>query len=307
LPANPRLIVPVGGPFLLPRLVVQTILVGMLIPFAKYHALGNDFLVVEMNAVESLPELSAVALHLCERSTGVGADGILFVTEQSDSLDVELYNADGSWAEKSGNGLRIIGVHWHLKDRSVRRFSVHMNKVASVVEILSGKEHEFDVRASLGQPTFVAADVPVTTDLFYWINEPLAIGGVELPITCLAVGNPHVVLFVDSFDLDWPQIGADIESHEAFPNGTNVEFVRVVERDLIEVADWERGVGVTTSSGTGAAAAVCASVMNGFVDRSCDVQFEAGVMHIDWSETTNEILLSGPVVAVATGQAFIPC
>lgn len=277
----------------------------MLIPFAKYHALGNDFLIVEPSRVEFLPEMSDVAVQLCDRQRGVGADGILFVAESADSVKVELYNADGSWAEKSGNGLRIVGVHQHLKDKSVSRFQVTMNEVTSSVEILGVDGNDFNVRASLGQPTFVASEVPVTTDLKYWINEPLAIGGVDLPITCVAVGNPHVVLFVDGFDLDWPQIGADIEVHEAFPNQTNVEFVRVIERNLIEVADWERGVGVTTSSGTGAAAAVCAAVMNGFVDRNCDVQFEAGTMHIEWSEATNEVLLSGPVAPIATGEAIM--
>lgn len=282
-----------------------TILVGMLIPFAKYHALGNDFLVVESAVAGDLPDLSHVAEQLCDRNRGVGADGILFVSEVTDGLEVELYNSDGSWAEKSGNGLRIVGVHWHLKDSSVRSFAVTMNKVTSQVEILSEQGGSFDVKASLGQPTFVASEIPVTTDAQYWINEPLAIGGVELPITCVAVGNPHVVLFVDDFDLDWPQIGADIEIHEAFPNQTNVEFVRVLDRNLIEVADWERGVGTTTSSGTGAAAAVCASVIHGFVDRSCDVRFEAGTMHIEWSEATNEILLSGPVTPVATGEAIL--
>lgn len=278
----------------------------MLIPFAKYHALGNDFLIVEPSSVKSLPDFSRVAEYLCDRQRGIGADGILFVSEGASSLQVELYNADGSWAEKSGNGLRIVGVHQHLKDTSVSRFQVTMNQVTSEIDILGVKVNDFNVRASLGQPTFVASEIPVKTDMKYWINEPLAIGGVDLPVTCVAVGNPHVVLFVDDFDLDWPQIGADIEVHEAFPNQTNVEFVRVIERNLIEVADWERGVGVTTSSGTGAAAAVCASVMNGFVDRNCDVQFEAGTMHIEWSEETNEILLSGPVAPIATGEAVMP-
>ncbi|MBD3331668.1 diaminopimelate epimerase [candidate division GN15 bacterium] len=277
----------------------------MLIPFAKYHALGNDFLIVEPSSVESLPDFSRVAEYLCDRQRGIGADGILFVSEDDSTLHVELYNADGSWAEKSGNGLRIVGVHQHLKDTSVNRFLITMDHVTSEVEIIGVEGNDYNVRASLGQPTFVAAEIPVKTDMKYWINEPLAIGGVDLPITCVAIGNPHVVLFVDDFDLDWPQIGADIEVHEAFPNQTNVEFVRVIERNLIEVADWERGVGVTTSSGTGAAAAVCASVMNGFVDRSCDVQFEAGIMHIEWSEDANEILLSGPVAPIATGEAVM--
>ena len=122
-----------------------------------------------------------------------------------------------------------------------------------------------------------------------------------MPVTCLSVGNPHTVLFVEDFNFDWKTLGADLEFHKAFPNQTNVEFVKIITRRKIEVADWERGVGPTGSSGTGAAAAVCAAVVAGQVDRKCEVKFGTGSLSIDWSEDTNHIYLTGPVQFVGQG------
>jgi len=133
------------------------------------------------------------------------------------------------------------------------------------------------------------------------INAPFEIGGVKLPVTCLSVGNPHTVMFVDNFDFDWRQLGSDLEHHRAFPNQTNVEFAKVINRGKIKVCDWERGAGATGSSGTGAAAAVCAAVMMGLTKRECEVVFETGSLFVEWSSETNRINLTGPVEFVATG------
>ncbi|MFZ5981149.1 MAG: diaminopimelate epimerase, partial [Candidatus Zixiibacteriota bacterium] len=157
------------------------------------------------------------------------------------------------------------------------------------------------VRAVIGQPDFLAARVPVRTRRKYLINSPIKFGAVNLPVTCLAVGNPHTVLLVEDFEFDWPAIGAELETAATFPNGTNVEFVKVVNRRKIQVKEWERGAGATGSSGTGAAAAVCAMVMLGLTDRQCEVVFDTGSLLVNWDRKTDLIELNGPVVKVMEG------
>lgn len=158
------------------------------------------------------------------------------------------------------------------------------------------------ITTELGQPSFEAARVPVKTRLKFMINSPLKLDRYSFPVTCLSVGNPHAVLFVDNFDLQWQVIGEEIENHRIFPNRTNVGFVKVINRRRIEVAEWERGVGATGSSGTGAAAAVCAGVMLGLLERRCKVCFEGGSLDINWKNDSGLIELAGPAEHIADGS-----
>ena len=276
----------------------------MNIPFVKYHALLNDFLVIEGWRISiSRAKLSRLAKTLCNRKSGIGADGILYLTDGGTcDRKIGIINADGSWAEKSGNGLRIAALHQFLKDRRRRRFSFMMNGQPHKATVLKATSNGAYIKTELGCPRFEAAAVPVKTRHKYMINAPLKLGGLEFPVTCLSVGNPHTVLLVDNFNFDWQQLGNEIESHRAFPNCTNVEFVKVRSRKNIQVADWERGAGATGSSGTGAAAAVCACVMLGLVVRECEVVFEKGSLFVCWDETSNIIELTGPVEYVAKGE-----
>lgn len=276
----------------------------MQVHFAKYHALMNDFLVVSCSD-RLLRRIAPgeLARVMCNRRTGVGADGLLCLTdEKSEVPTVDVFNADGSWAEKSGNGLRIAAGHVHFRNRRRRRFAFEMNDERHEAQILGRRGSEVLIRTGLGWPEFEAARVPVRTALRYMINAPLELGGVEFPVTCLSVGNPHTVLIVDDFDFDWRELGAEIEVHPMFPHRTNVEFVKVLSRKKIKVADWERGAGATGSSGTGAAAAVCGGVMLGLVDRECEVEFETGALRVKWNLPGNEIELIGPVVPIAGGE-----
>jgi diaminopimelate epimerase len=274
----------------------------MHIPFAKYHALANDFLVIESVSMR-VPKrsLGRLARSICNRRSGVGADGILYVSSRGGNRCVDIYNADGSWAEKSGNGLRIAALHEYLKDRRRRNFVLEMDGRPHAARILKPSETGAIIVTQLGTPEFETKRVPVKSKLKVMINAPLKVGGLEFPVTCLAVGNPHTVLPVDHFNFDWQALGAEIENHSAFPHGTNVEFVRVVGRRKIELADWERGAGATGSSGTGAAAAVCAMVMIGAVDRNCEVRFETGTLRIRWDQSTDLIELTGPADYIAKG------
>ncbi len=277
----------------------------MQIQYDKYHALQNDFIVIEQNKTKltrrQLPKLTRA---MCQRRTGVGADGVLLLSKADGvSFKVDLYNADGGWAEKSGNGLRIAGVHAFLKQRSGKKRSFLFRTGAGIDRVEIGRKSRkgYTVTVELRQPEFEASKVPVKTRQQFMINSPLTVGSVKLPVTCLSVGNPHTVLFVDNFDFDWHALGADLEFHKAFPNRTNVEFVKVLSSRKVRVCDWERGAGATGSSGTGAAASVCAGVMLGILDRRCEVEFETGSLRVHWIEKTGTIELTGPVEHVTRG------
>lgn len=277
----------------------------MLITYTKYHALGNDFLVIEASGRRlTRTQLSRLAKAVCDRRTGVGADGILYLTaSRKADQKFSIFNADGSWAEKSGNGLRIAGLHLHLtsKKKNKKQFTFETSSSVDNVTVIGRLGKAYRIRTELGSPRFETSLVPIKSRLKFMINAPLKIGGHDFPVTCLSVGNPHTVLFVDGFDFEWQQLGEEIECHKAFPNKTNVEFVKVLSRTKLEVADWERGAGATGSSGTGAAAAVCASVIMGFADRLCEVVFPSGSLWVEWVEMNDQIELTGPAEQVARG------
>ncbi len=273
------------------------------ISFRKYHALQNDFIVVESKTKLSKIYLSKLALSICDRRSGVGSDGILYLTDSKKAdKQFRIINSDGSFAEKSGNGLRIAGMHLHLKDKRKKKFSFDTGYGIDIVVIQKKTKDGIMLKAELGVPSFLTKKVPVKSKLKTMINAPLKIGGLDFPVTCVTVGNPHTVLVVENFDFDWETLGATIEYHKAFPERTNVEFVKPLSRKKILVADWERGAGATGSSGTGAAAAVVACVTLGIVDRDCEVQFSNGSLFISWNTETNNIELTGEVQFIASGE-----
>ncbi|HWR82314.1 MAG TPA: diaminopimelate epimerase [Candidatus Deferrimicrobium sp.] len=279
----------------------------MLVDFHKYHALQNDFLVIEQTPPRiRKADLSRLCRSICHRRTGVGADGVLILSpSRRADRRLDVYNADGSWAEQSGNGLRIAGVHRYLQNRRKKSFAIESAGDLHVVTISRSSGGLHVAKTNLGQPQFEAARVPVRTRRKYMINATLRLGSTKVSAICLSIGNPHAVVFVDNFDFDWKALGAMIETHRAFPNRTNVEFVRVLGRRRIQVREWERGVGATGSSGTGAAAAVCAAVIFGLADRHCRVEFEPGSLTVHWREDNNSIELIGPVEFVGRGTCAI--
>ena len=276
----------------------------MNIRFSKYQALGNDFVVIDPEtkgiSTKRLPEL---ATAICNRRSGVGADGIISISSSRRAdWRMDIYNADGGWAEKSGNGLRIAGLYLSEYADAGRTMHIETGSSVDQVNLVRKIPKGYLVRTELGEPVFETARIPMKSKQAFVINSPVKIGTIELPMTCLAIGNPHAIVLVDDFEFDWRELGAEIETARVFPNGTNVGFVRHLNRKRLRVCDWERGAGATGSSGTGAAAAVCAMVMLGLADRQCRVEFETGALEIDWNETSNTVELTGPVEFVADGE-----
>lgn len=274
------------------------------IEFFKYHCLGNDFLIIDLiNKRSRRFDFNRLAEKICNRNSGVGADGILVLTKsRMADCCIDLFNSDGSWAEKSGNGLRIVAAYYYSNYSRKKSVTFEISGEAARARIIKATANSFSVRVSLGKPVFETKLVPMKSKAKYHINQPLEIEKVKIPVTVLSVGNPHAVMFVDDFDFDWKGLGEIIECCRHFPNRTNVEFVKIVTRSRVILNDWERGAGATGSSGTGAAASVAAGVVNGLLNRRVEVVFPSGSLFIDWAESDDNIYLTGPVEFVCRGE-----
>lgn len=274
------------------------------VKFWKMHGLGNDYVVID-NRSERIIDAEAVglALKLCERRFSVGADGLLLVGN-SPLADVKMriFNADGSEAEMCGNGIRCFAKYCYESNIVKKRvFSVETLAGIKQTWLTVEGGTVLSVRVDMGTPTFERSKIPMA-GTGTCINEALRVDGEEYRITCLSVGNPHCVTFVDSLD-DFPvdQAGSRIENHEFFPKRTNVEFAQVLNRNELKVRVWERGCGETLACGTGASATAAAANILGKVDEKVTVHLLGGNLEVEYAE---RLFLSGPAEKVFEGKLF---
>jgi diaminopimelate epimerase len=276
-----------------------------MIPFAKGHGLGNDYIVVEERDLPA-PLTTAQIVRICDRNWGVGSDGILLLVPAWAGADfgLRILNPDGSEAEKSGNGLRIFAKYLHDHGRArTPTFTVDTRggRVECRCHVVDG--HVREVTVEMGRCTFVAREVPMSGPAGEAVRVPLEVGGTALTITAVSVGNPHCVVFTDRLDETLvKRLGPLIETHPAFPNRINVQFARVISRAEVEIMIWERGAGWTLASGSSSSAVACAAVRNGLCAHGpVTVRMPGGTLHVDvrpdWS-----IRLQGPVEEVYTGR-----
>jgi len=276
--------------------------------FTKLHGLGNDFLVVSPGGAD-LSSAGELARKICDRHTGVGADGLIFLTPEKGEparAGFRIFNADGSEAEISGNGLRCAAA-FLASSGGVTSPKVLFRTAAGErpSEVIASKGSLFEVRIGLGAPRLASKDIPFDDGRVHdrVLDYPLSVIHKTFPVTCVSIGNPHCSLFFDALPShgEWRGIGAEIESHPFFPNRTNVEFIRVIGRDEIEVLFWERGVGETLASGTGSAAAAVASILKGLTDRLVKVRTAMGGLTVEWPEG-GEVSQTGPAEVVFSGD-----
>lgn len=278
--------------------------------FTKFHGLGNDFLIVDPDEVAILEEPGDLARRLCERHTGVGADGILLVRVVDRSrgeVSFRIFNADGSEAEISGNGLRCAAAYLYSQqkiDPPVIRFQTPTGE--RTCKLVRRTENGFLFTLDLGVPKFASADIPFDDGRVHdrIVDYPLMITGKVFPVTVVSIGNPHCEVFIDRFPgrFEWHELGREIESHPFFPRRTNIEFIRVRSRSEIEVFFWERGVGETLSSGSGAAAAAVAAMVKGLVDRSVTILTEMGGLLVEWPADDAPVVQTGPAEFAFVGS-----
>jgi len=274
--------------------------------FSKMHGLGNDYLFINCFD-EQIGDPAAMSVAMSERHTGAGADGIILVMPSSNhEFRMRVFNADGSEAETCGNGIRCFAkyVYEHGMTQSTE-FTIETvagpNRVALDVE--QGEVR--GVRSNMGRPEFERAAIPMEGPPGEAVEEPLEVDGATYTVTCISMGNPHAVIFVDSAeDIPLAQIGPAIEMHPAFPDRINVEFVEVIDRRTIKVRVWERGAGITLACGSGTCAAAVAAMRTGRVDRTdgaVTAQLELGTLDIEWAED-GCVYMTGPAVEVYTGD-----
>jgi diaminopimelate epimerase len=281
----------------------------MSLEFSKFHGFGNDYLVIESSQLEQVADLSDFARRICNRHYGAGADGIAIVIPLKNSeahFQVRIFNPDGSEAELSGNGTRCAAAYlyytglWSVNELLLTT-RAGIKKYVLRDELGKGK-YLFD--SDLGQPRFDSASVPIKTEqpLDQVIDYPLKVGNEIFPVTALQMGNPNCCIFVEDFDaIDWRRIGKAIEIHPQFPERTNVVFVRVLNREAIELRIWERGVGETTASGTCSCAGAVASMIQGKTARSIRVLMQGGEARIQWRDD-DQVVITGTAEVVYTGE-----
>lgn len=273
--------------------------------FTKMNGLGNDFVVIA--GEQQLPEnVADLAIQLCNRFFGIGADGLVYIlpSEIAD-FRMRIINSDGSEAEQCGNAIRCVAKYVYdngLTDKeeiTIETLGAGAQKVQLTVQ--DGKVSS--VRVDMGEPILNGQRVPTTIDAEQVVEHPIEVDGREFRFTAVSMGNPHCVIYVDdavNFDLGtW---GPKLETHPLFPRKINVEFVTVNSRTHTDMRVWERGAGPTLACGTGACATVVASVLTGATDRTATVSLKGGDLLIEWNESDNHVYMSGPAAVSFCGE-----
>ncbi len=290
--------------------------------FTKMQGLGNDYVYVDCTK-EELAAPADIARAVSDRHFGIGSDGLILI-KPSKVADfyMEMYNADGTRSAMCGNGIRCVGKYVHdfgLTDK----LDVSIETAAGIkylnLRVLGGQVAE--VRVNMGAPIFEPALVPATLEptrriapngasdidekkaVSVVLDAPLEVDGNTYRVSCVSMGNPHVITYVDDEKaVDIEKIGPSFEHHKVFPERTNTEFIRVADRKNIYMRVWERGTGETLACGTGACASAVATMLNGLCDRKVTVHLLGGDLFIEWDEKENVVYMTGPAVTVFTGD-----
>ncbi len=270
--------------------------------FTKVHGLGNDFILFDHTHGETL-DYNAIAPRLCNRNTGIGADGILAVLP-GDAADIRMriVNSDGSEAEMCGNGIRAFAKYvFETGIVSRTRFTVETLAGIMRPELTVENGLVTCVTIDMGEPLLECDEIPVAGE-GRCIDRELVVLGKAVRYTTVCVGVPHTVVFVDDPTAEeLMRLGRAIEHAEVFPRRTNVNFVHVLDAQNLEMRTWERGCGPTLACGTGACGAVVACVLNGKTARSANVHIALGTLHIDWAKD-NHVYMTGPAETVFSGE-----
>jgi diaminopimelate epimerase len=259
------------------------------VPFAKAHGLGNDFILVDERDCPRR-DTSAWARRVCDRHLGIGGDGVLVhrLKSEEGAIGMRLINADGSDAEISGNGVRCVAAFAVWKGWLHPRHAVDTAAGPRHVEVKALGGTRFGVATDLGPAILDSRAIPVKLDApaASVVDHPLEAAGRPVTVTATSLGNPHCAVFLERVadDALIATLGPALEAHPFFPRKTNVEFVTVTARDALRVRFWERGVGPTRASGTGAASAAVAAILKGLTDRRVHVQCDGGTLEVEWPQ-----------------------
>lgn len=276
--------------------------------FTKMHGCGNDYIYIngmeERMAEDKKPEF---VRRMSDRHFGIGGDGVIFInaSDQAD-FEMEMWNADGTRGEMCGNGIRCVAKYVYDKGLTDRtKISIISGGQIKYLELEVEDDKMLTAKVNMGSPVFEPEKIPVVMPegAENAVNVPIVVQGRTYYMTCVSMGNPHAVIFVDDVSgLDLEKIGPLFENHELFPKRVNTEFVRVIDKNHVEMRVWERGSGETLACGTGSCATVAACVRNGLTDNRVTVKLLGGELLIEWDREADLIYMTGPASTVFEGE-----
>jgi diaminopimelate epimerase len=273
--------------------------------FYKLQGCGNDYIYLDCFRQAPPRDPAALSRAISDRHFGVGSDGLVLIcpSERADAR-MRMFNADGSEAEQCGNAVRCIAKYVH-DHGLVQKPTITLETLRGILtldlEVEGGKVQR--VRVDMGEPILQGARIPTTLPGDPAVNVPLTVGDRTLAVTCVSMGNPHCISYVDDItDALVLGVGPQVERHAAFPRRVNAEFVRVNRPDDVTMRVWERGSGETLACGTGACAVAVAGVLTGRTGRTITAHLPGGDLELYWSEKDNHVYMTGPAVEVFSGE-----
>ena len=271
--------------------------------FTKMHGLGNDYVCINCFR-ERVEDPSGFARTLCDRHYGIGADGLILICPSKVSdFKMEIYNSDGSVAGMCGNGIQCLGKYvydYRLTGKETLSIETKSGIRNMHLHIQDGKA--CGAMVDMGVPRLNAHSIPILSEKDLVINDPIEVQEKNYRMTGISMGNPHAVIFLEEINgISLEETGRELEFHPRFPERANIEFCHVTARNRMEIRVWERGVGETLACGTGACAAVVASVLNDLTDEEVIVKLLGGELSVRWDRKVNHVFLEGPAVKVFDG------
>ena len=272
--------------------------------FTKMNGCGNDYVYIN-GFVEKVENPNELARKVSDRHFGIGSDGLMLILPSKEAdFCMRMFNADGSEGEMCGNGIRCVAKYvYDHKMTNEKRISIETKAGIKYLDLTVEKEKVTKVRVNMGEPILEPEKIPVKSEKKRVINEPIEVAGKTWNMTCVSMGNPHAVVFVeDTKNFEIEKYGPLFESHEVFPNKTNTEFVQVLSRNEINMRVWERGSGETLACGTGTCASVMACLLNGYTEENVLVHLLGGDLQITYDKETNHVFMTGPAETVFEGE-----
>lgn len=274
--------------------------------FTKMHGCGNDYVYINgMTEKVKQEEKEELVQRLSDRHFGIGGDGVIFINKAEEAdFEMEMYNADGSRAEMCGNGIRCVAKYVYDKGLTDKTsISIVSCGQIKYLELTVVDNKVISVKVNMGSPELEATKIPAVSTQKQIIDEPIMVAGSEYRMTCVSMGNPHAVVFMEDVEnLAIEQIGPFFENHERFPKRTNTEFVKIIDDKTVQMRVWERGTGETLACGTGCCATVVACVLNGLTQEEVTVKLLGGEIVVRWDRQKNLVYMTGPAATVFDGE-----
>lgn len=275
--------------------------------FTKMHGIGNDYVYVNC-FTETVEDPEKVAKFVSDRHFGIGSDGLILIRpSETADFEMDMYNSDGSRGAMCGNGIRCVAKYvydYGLTDKTSIRVSTRSGIKQLELTVEDGKVSQ--VKVDMGAPILEASRIPMRSGQERVISQPITVQGREFEMTCVSMGNPHCVVPVKDVDgLDLEKIGPCFEHHTCFPDRVNTEFIRVIDRNTVQMRVWERGAGETWACGTGACAVAVACILNGWTEEEVLVKLRGGDLKIHWDKKKNTVFMTGPATVVFDGEINI--